>query len=172
MAILGGILAVVAMFVTFSLQSAHRDQTGVWGPSRSQMRNIRRQARKRGVSEHQAYDDWLARKQRALVTPVTTAQPVQPPFPRRGNTKAGIGRGVVILAVLAGLGWLLWRPTNEATFEPARAALVDRDRINCRATASTDAEIVKKLSRNDYLVIVDEQKRMVADRCAFLLGPE
>lgn len=43
----------------------HRDETGVNGPSRGQMRNIRRRARKNGISENDAYLDWLARKQKS-----------------------------------------------------------------------------------------------------------
>lgn len=64
MVILWAFLAIVALAVTVGLQKQHRDETGVWGPSRSQMAYIRRKSREKGISEAAAYDQWLTRKQR------------------------------------------------------------------------------------------------------------
>jgi hypothetical protein len=41
----------------------HRDETGVNAPTRNAMRRIRRNARKKGISETEAYFQWLNRKQ-------------------------------------------------------------------------------------------------------------
>ncbi|MCP1909637.1 uncharacterized membrane protein YoaK (UPF0700 family) [Bradyrhizobium elkanii] len=65
MAILGFILLVVMFFVMIAVNKAHKDETGVNMPSRNAMRNIRRTARKKGISQQQAYDNWLRRKQRS-----------------------------------------------------------------------------------------------------------
>ena len=65
MVVIGFVLAVLMIFVMFALNKEHRDETGVNMPSRNAMRNMRRRARKNGISEKQAYDDWLKRKQNA-----------------------------------------------------------------------------------------------------------
>ena len=65
MAVIGFILCVLMIFVMIALNKGHRDETGVNMPSRNAMRHMRRRARKNGISEEQAYNDWLARKQKA-----------------------------------------------------------------------------------------------------------
>jgi uncharacterized membrane protein YoaK (UPF0700 family) len=65
MAILGFIGVVVMFFVMIAVNKAHRDETGVNMPSRNTMRNIRRNARRKGISEEQAYNQWVTRKQRS-----------------------------------------------------------------------------------------------------------
>ncbi|MGY4193367.1 hypothetical protein [Bradyrhizobium sp. USDA 4520] len=65
MATVGFILAIVMFFVTIAINKKHREETGVNMPSRNAMRNIRRTARKKGISQQQAYDNWLHRKQRS-----------------------------------------------------------------------------------------------------------
>lgn len=47
-----------------SQRETHREETGVLGPSRKAMANIRHNARKKGISEQQAYEEWLKREQR------------------------------------------------------------------------------------------------------------
>jgi len=65
MAILGFILLIVVTIALVGLNKQHREETGVNMPSRGSMRNIRRTARRKGISEQQAYEEWLARKQRS-----------------------------------------------------------------------------------------------------------
>lgn len=65
MVILGIILLVlVAWPLSIAVNKAHRDEAGVDAPTRSQMRYIRRKARKSGISEGDAYGQWVGRKQR------------------------------------------------------------------------------------------------------------
>ncbi len=151
MAILGAILAVLAMLVTIGLQKAHHDQTGVWGPSRSQMRYIRRKARKEGLSEQAAYETWLSSKQKRLGVssePTLISLVAPQPKKRRGNI-AGVLLAIAILVALA----LLARPRAPA----GHTAIVDGSRVNCRADASIDARVVRQLSRNEPVQIVREQ---------------
>lgn len=66
-----GVIAVIALIVlvliTIGMNKAHKDATGgVPMPPRGSMKAIRRAARKKGISEQQAYDEWLARKQRKI----------------------------------------------------------------------------------------------------------
>lgn len=56
MTVIGGILAVVALLISFALQSHHHKETGVW-MTRSQSRYVRRRAGKLGVPEHQVNVD-------------------------------------------------------------------------------------------------------------------
>lgn len=58
------LLMIFALMFNAAAHKAHRDEHGVDGPSRGAMRNIRRTARKKGISEQQAYVDWLHRKQK------------------------------------------------------------------------------------------------------------
>lgn len=55
---------LVLWLIIEGLRKGYRDQTGVKMPSRSQARYIRRKARKSGISEAQAHDEWLERKQK------------------------------------------------------------------------------------------------------------
>jgi hypothetical protein len=102
MAVIGGILAILAMLVTFGLQKSHHEQTGVWGPTRSQMRYIRRKARKEGISEHAAYEAWLSNKQRSLgagAAPTFVPLPTFKPTKRTGR----IGWALAVFAALFAL---------------------------------------------------------------------
>jgi hypothetical protein len=63
--IVGLILLPFAWMLMAAINKEHRDETGVNGPSRDALKNIRRNARRKGISEGQAYDQWLARKQRS-----------------------------------------------------------------------------------------------------------
>ena len=65
MTILGIIAVIFCWILIAALNKAHREETGVNAPSRQAMRNIRRNARRKGISESQAYEKWLARKQRS-----------------------------------------------------------------------------------------------------------
>ena len=60
------VAAVIALPVLIMLwigmNKAHRDATGVSMPSRNAMRRIRRNARKKGLPESAAYDQWLGNK--------------------------------------------------------------------------------------------------------------
>jgi hypothetical protein len=49
--------------------AAFRDRTGVNMPTRSAMKGIRRTAKKAGISEAQAFDNNISRKQKALFDP-------------------------------------------------------------------------------------------------------
>lgn len=64
MAILGAVIAILALWVIAAAQSAHRRTTGVAAPSRRAMRNIRKLARDRGIEAHEQYDAWLDNKRR------------------------------------------------------------------------------------------------------------
>lgn len=59
---------IVLVLVVWPLMAAankqHKDATGVNAPTRSQLKNIRRQARQKGLSEEAAYYAWLQRKQK------------------------------------------------------------------------------------------------------------
>lgn len=59
-------VAIVALIFVWALIAAankqHRDETGVNGPTRHGWRRIRRNARKKGISEAEAYNQWLNRK--------------------------------------------------------------------------------------------------------------
>jgi hypothetical protein len=61
------ICIILLPFVWMLLAAAnksHREETGVPMPTRGAMRGIRRQARKKGISEAEAYNQWLVRKQK------------------------------------------------------------------------------------------------------------
>jgi len=64
-AIIGLILLPFVWILMAGVAKQHRDETGVGMPSRNTMKNIRRTARRKGISEGQAYNDWLRRKQRS-----------------------------------------------------------------------------------------------------------
>lgn len=48
----------------FSANERHKEETGVDGPTRKQLRYIRKQARKRGISDAEYYEIWLKNKQK------------------------------------------------------------------------------------------------------------
>jgi hypothetical protein len=56
-------LILALMFLGFA-NKKHRKETGVNGPTRDGWRRIRRNARKKGISESEAYLQWLNRKSR------------------------------------------------------------------------------------------------------------
>lgn len=62
--IIGLILLPFALMILAAAGKAHREETGVPMPSRGAMKNIRRTARKKGISEAAAYSQWLLRKQK------------------------------------------------------------------------------------------------------------
>jgi hypothetical protein len=64
---------------------AHRAETGVDAPTRNALRNIRRNARRKGISEEQAYREWLGRQQRRRPPPLPAtdfAYSAAPPRPK------------------------------------------------------------------------------------------
>ena len=69
MEIVGLLLLIVSLFLMSAANKSNRDETGVNGPSRGAMRNIRRNARKKGISEADAYASWLNRKQKRAFKP-------------------------------------------------------------------------------------------------------
>jgi hypothetical protein len=77
MTIIGGILALLGLILTISASAAYKRDTGVNAPSRRTMAYLRRRARDLGISEQQAHDEWLERKQR------TAERKANPPPPRR-----------------------------------------------------------------------------------------
>lgn len=62
--VIGPILLPFAWALLATVNKAHRADTGVDAPTRNAMRNIRRNARRKGISEEQAYREWLQRQQR------------------------------------------------------------------------------------------------------------
>lgn len=60
--IVGLILMPFALMLMFAVNKSHREETGVNAPTRDAMRRIRRNARKKGISEAEAYNQWLNRK--------------------------------------------------------------------------------------------------------------
>jgi hypothetical protein len=64
--IIGLVLLPFAWMLMGAANKQHREETGVNMPSRGAMKGLRRRARQRGISEEQAYAEWLARKQKKL----------------------------------------------------------------------------------------------------------
>jgi len=62
--IIGLILLPLCWALIAAANKQHKDETGINGPTRKQMSNIRRNARKKGISEDAAYAEWLRREQR------------------------------------------------------------------------------------------------------------
>jgi hypothetical protein len=62
--IVGLILLPFAWMLLAAANQKHREETGVDGPTRDGWRRIRRNARKKGISESEAYLQWLNRKTR------------------------------------------------------------------------------------------------------------
>jgi len=61
----GGLILVVIAFVFLTaLQRDFRQRTGVTMPSNKTMRGIRRRGRKKGLTEWQAYEQYIARQQK------------------------------------------------------------------------------------------------------------
>ncbi|WP_148287876.1 hypothetical protein [Rhodopseudomonas sp. B29] len=61
--LVGIIFLVLSWVMLAGLNKAHREETGVNMPTRKAMRRIRRNARKKGITEAQAYSSWVKRKQ-------------------------------------------------------------------------------------------------------------
>lgn len=78
--IIGFILLGVAIAVMMAADKQHRDETGVGAPTRNQMANIRRNARRKGISPEQAHSEWVARQQKKAGVTVAEAPqtPIQP----------------------------------------------------------------------------------------------
>lgn len=66
--IVGLILLPFAWMLIAAANKAHRDETGVNAPTRDGLRRIRRNARKKGISEAEAYNQWLNRRTSKLRT--------------------------------------------------------------------------------------------------------
>jgi len=66
MAIFGFVMVVFCWILIASLNQKHRDEHGVDQPTRRQSAYIRRMARKKGMTEGQAYGRWLANKKRRI----------------------------------------------------------------------------------------------------------
>jgi hypothetical protein len=82
-----GIGVVVLLIIAQNKQ--HRDATGVNGPSSKAMNRFYRIARERNISVEQAYDEWLARKQKREQNRLARLNGQLPPRkPRR--SKAGL----------------------------------------------------------------------------------
>jgi hypothetical protein len=64
--IIGLVLLPFVWIVGVTISKPHREQTGVDMPSRSVMKRIRRRAREQGITEAEAYANWLERKQKKL----------------------------------------------------------------------------------------------------------
>ena len=62
--LIGLILLPFAWAFSGAVNKAHQDETGIDAPIRNDMRNIRRNSRKKGISEEQAYSEWLSRMQK------------------------------------------------------------------------------------------------------------
>lgn len=56
----------VLLFIMAGVNRNHVKETGVPMPSRKAMARIRRNARQKGISENEAYDQWVANKQKRL----------------------------------------------------------------------------------------------------------
>ncbi|MCG5235671.1 hypothetical protein [Xanthobacter oligotrophicus] len=77
-AVLGTILLFLSFAIMAALNKEHRDRTGVNMPSRKAMGRIRRRARQKGISEADAYEHWVTRKQKLAHFAPETA-PIQQP---------------------------------------------------------------------------------------------
>ena len=64
MHIIGVVLLIISFLLMFNATKQHKEETGVNAPTRKQMSYIRRQARKRGLSDHKYYEIWLKNKQK------------------------------------------------------------------------------------------------------------
>lgn len=107
MAIVGGVLAILAMLVMFGAQKRVQDETGVW-VSRASMKYIRREARRRGLPEQVVFDDWIARKQRQHAPQPASFEPTR----KAPAGPSSVGRRIVALAFAAGwalVAYQVWR---------------------------------------------------------------
>lgn len=64
--LVGLILLPFSWMLIAAVNKEHRNETGVNMPTRSAMRGIRRTARKKGLTEEAAYNQWVERKQNRL----------------------------------------------------------------------------------------------------------
>jgi hypothetical protein len=115
--VVGLILLPLALLVLAGANKAHRDETGVNAPSRNAWRNIRRNARKKGINEEQAYAEWLSRQQRRRTPPALPPNTdfrysATPPKPKSTATPKEIAQ--------------------EEADEPLRAYAAVRDLTLCR----------------------------------------
>jgi hypothetical protein len=74
--IIGLILLLFCWALMAALNKQHLEETGVNAPTRDGWRRIRRNARKKGISEEQAYNQWLNRKTRKVSS--STARSIEP----------------------------------------------------------------------------------------------
>jgi hypothetical protein len=105
--IIGLIGVVFSWILMAAINKQHREETGVNMPTRSALRNLRRRARKQGISEEEAYTGWVERKQKKLrsdfkSTPVgTTSQRDDVPPDPTPTEKATRTRSAIILLLIA-----------------------------------------------------------------------
>lgn len=78
-AVLGTILFFLSLAIMAALNKDHRDRTGVNMPSRKAMGRIRRKARQKGISEADAFAQWVSRKQK-LARFAPGSDPIQQPY--------------------------------------------------------------------------------------------
>ena len=62
--LIGLVLSPFALMLTMAISKQHREETGVNVPSRGAQKALRRRVRKRGITEQQAYAEWVERKQK------------------------------------------------------------------------------------------------------------
>jgi hypothetical protein len=80
---------------------AHRAENGVDAPTRNAWRNIRRNARRKGISEEQAYSEWLGRQQRRRPAPLPAPNfgySAAPPRPKASPTEGAARRTNEVVA--------------------------------------------------------------------------
>lgn len=150
MAVIGGIIAVLALVISFAIQSKVHKDTGVW-VSRSNLRYIRRSARLKGIPEAQAYDEWMARKQKRLGVHGSLDGDLGSEIETPRRSKRGCALAATI--VLAIVGGSIWR-ASQPTFP--NVVTVDKARVNCREQADLDAAVIAKLVRNERITVVSE----------------
>lgn len=156
MTIIGGIIAVVCLILWLAIQAQVHKDTGVW-VSRSNLRYIRRQARRKGLPEEQVFDDYMARKQKRLGVggEGRTAVVQEPENPTRS------GKGWAI-AIVIGIGIVLYigksmssAPTSS---DVVRVAMVDRAMVNCRQLPSESSSVVTGFNQGAWVTIVSEEQ--------------
>jgi hypothetical protein len=115
--VVGLVLLLFAWFVLAAAGKQHQRETGVPMPSRGAMRNIRRNARKKGITEAEAYAQWLNRKQGRLwaasVAAPTTLSKLVAPQPKRLRAPPHEPFSFEHLKdMAAGHGWMVRRQAN------------------------------------------------------------
>jgi hypothetical protein len=87
--IIGLILLPFVWALMAAVNKQHREETGVNSPTRDGWRRIRHNARKKGISEEQAYNQWLNRKTRKTSAAARSIEPYhvhRPPITKPAST--------------------------------------------------------------------------------------